>query len=120
MSVSLVAEHQSQQTIDQTRIGARATDRYVRHNPHVSVADDLHELHDRIALRAQRLDADPVSLGFRRSGRPNGFSIAMRSQPHCLSFAGGLLDLRVRVQLCNAYALLSADYLLLDVCQRGL
>ena len=52
-AVGLVAQHEAEQTIDDAWIGVGAADGDVRHNPHVAFANDLHELHDRVALRAE-------------------------------------------------------------------
>jgi hypothetical protein len=51
-AIRLIAQHEAEQTIDDAWIGTRATDGDVRHNANVAFANDLHQLHDRIALRA--------------------------------------------------------------------
>lgn len=120
MAVGLIFEHQAQQAVHHARVRIRTAYRHVRHNPDVPVADDLHQLHDRVALRAQRIHAGPIGLGFRRARGANRFRIAMRPQADRLGFAGRLLDLRIGVQFGDIHALLRADHLVLDVRQRGL
>src|SRR5690348_217319 len=48
----LVAQHHAKQSIHQSRVRRSAAHRDVRHNPHIAIAHDLHQLHDRVALRA--------------------------------------------------------------------
>jgi hypothetical protein len=52
-AAGLVAQHEAEQTIHHPWIGVRAADRHVRHNANVAFADDLHQLHHRVTLRAQ-------------------------------------------------------------------
>src|SRR5438876_9449857 len=57
-AIGLGAQHQPQQSIDHAGIAAGATHGDVRHDAHIALADDLHELHDGVALRAESLDTD--------------------------------------------------------------
>ena len=52
-----LAKYQTEQTIHQPGAAVGAAHRHVRHDAHGAVADDLHELHHRVALRAKCVHA---------------------------------------------------------------
>ena len=60
------------------RVGAG--DGHVRHDAHVAFADDLHQLHDRVALRADGVHARAIGFGFRVARGADGFGFAERAQ----------------------------------------
>src|SRR2546425_9774011 len=94
-AVGLGAQHKAEQSIDHARITAGATHGDVRHNAHIALADDLHELHDGVALRAECFDTDAIRFGFRAPSGADGLGFAESTQPRGLGFAGGLLHVRI-------------------------
>src|SRR4051812_11164918 len=79
MAIALIPQHQAEQAIHDAGIGVRAADRYIRHDANVAFTDDLHQLHYRVALRAERIHADAIRFGFRLACRSNRLSFAERS-----------------------------------------
>ena len=94
-AAGLLAQHQADQAIDHAGVGSGAADGDVGHDPDVALADNLHELHDGVALRTQRLDTYPIGFCFGLAGGSNGFGFADGAQPQGFSLASGLLDVRV-------------------------
>ena len=79
-AVGLGAQHEAQQSVDHARIAAGATHGDVRHNAHIALADNLHELHDGVPLRAECLDTDAICLGFCAPGSADGLSFTKSTQ----------------------------------------
>lgn len=56
-------QHHAEQAVHQSGICARAVDGLVGDDANVAFADDLHELHHRVTLRADHFHADTVGFG---------------------------------------------------------
>jgi len=62
LAVVLAAQHDAKQSIHQAIAAVRAVHRHVRHDAHIAFANDLHQLHDRVALHADGFDAGAIRL----------------------------------------------------------
>src|SRR5215207_3135468 len=105
MTVRLVAQHEAEHPVDHSGICRRTTDIHVGDDADVAFAHDLHELHQRVALRAERFDTDAIRLRFRTARGANSFGFAQRLQTCGFGLARGLFDVRVRLQFSDVYAL---------------
>ena len=79
-SIGLIAKHQAQQPIHQTGASAGAAHRDVRYDAHVALADDLHELHHGVALRAERFDTGAIRFRFAEHFKTGRFCVATSLQ----------------------------------------
>src|SRR5258708_24619941 len=120
LAVSLAAQHDSKQTIHYAWVAARAAHGYVRNDAHVALADDLHELHNGVALRAQRLDASPIGLGLCAASSTDGLRFAQRPQPRGLGIAGRLLDTPIPFHLAHPHPLLTTAHCFLHAAHPTL
>lgn len=116
LSVVLVAQHDAKQTIHQTVAAAGAIHCHVRHDANIAFANDLHQLHNRVALRTDGLDTGAVGLRLSITRRTDRLGFAQCAEADGFRFTGRVLHAGVRLQLGDVHALLCADDLLLDVC----
>ena len=76
----MFTDHQADESIHQAVPASAVVDGHVGHDAHVALAHDLHQLHDRVALRPDGVHAHAVGFGLRIAGGADGLGFAQRAQ----------------------------------------
>ena len=111
------SKQQAQQAFRKPAGTSRTVDRNIGNNADISVADHLHDLQEGIVVASDGFHAGPIDrrLGIARG--TNGLGITQGPKACRLSFARGLSDERIRLELSNTNTLLRAHQLGLNFRQ---
>src|SRR5262245_18930991 len=118
LAVAFSSQHHAKQTIHKPCASICSADRYVGNNPDIAFAHNLHELHHRVALRAQRFHAYAIRFGFGFADCADRSAFAQTSKARGFALTRSLLNRRIRLQFGDANTLFSTDNLLLNVRER--